>query len=125
MGDGTVSLLGFVLATVGILALAWWVSRWIAIHGASLPGASLPPGQERFRVVGQVPLGRGERLALVRFQDRCLLLGVTEHSITLLREVEADEAAEWLAESKRPPDFADLLGSVLRRRDASDTDSRQ
>ena len=118
MGGETVSLLGLVLATVGILAMAWWVSRWIAVHGV---GAAQGQGSERFRVVCQLALGRGERLALVRFQDRCLLLGVTEHSITLLRELEGDEAAEW--EAKRPPDFAEMLGGVLRRRDRpEDTD---
>ena len=67
-------------------------------------------------VLGQLYLGRNERLALVRFQDRCLLLGVTEHSITLL-ELDAEESAAYLAEAKEPPGFADILGGVLKNRE--------
>ena len=120
-GSGAGTLLGLTLATVLILVLAWAASRWIGLHGASLPGGGggFAPGGgggERFHVLALLPLGRNERLALVRFQDRCLLLGVTEHGITLLRELDGDEAAAWFREDSAPPGFAEILGHALNRK---------
>jgi flagellar biogenesis protein FliO len=46
------------------------------------------------------------------------LLGVTEHQITLLRELTGDEAAVWLTESEgvSAPGFLEVLGKSLRKK---------
>ena len=73
-------------------------------------------GGGTLRVLGQLGVGRSERLVLVQLDERCFLLGVTEHRITLLRELEGEEAAVWLSQSSPAPapGFAELLGKVMR-----------
>ena len=51
-GNGLISLLGMLAATVVILFLAWRASRWIAAHGVS----SGFGGTEKFRILYLLPL---------------------------------------------------------------------
>ncbi|MBE7009209.1 MAG: flagellar biosynthetic protein FliO [Ruminococcaceae bacterium] len=117
--DNVWSLLGVLAVVVLILYLAYAASKWIGTHG--VPGgapAVRPGGAGQFRILGQLPVGRNERLVLFRLDERCYLLGVTEHQITLLRELDGEEAAKWLAESEGAPapGFAEVLGSALRKK---------
>ena len=121
------SLLGMLLVVLLILGLAYVVTRWLGTayggkggrSGKALP-ASLRAGvPERFRVVAQIGLGRAERLVLARLGDRCFLLGVTEQGFTLLKELEGEEAQEWLREedpAAAPASFMDVLKDNLRKR---------
>ena len=102
------SALGMLFTTVLILILAYMTSRWIGTHGA--PGGSLWSGGEHFRVLARIGVGRNASLLVLYARGRCLLLGVTEHNITLLKEWEGEEADAWLSE---PPPDAGFLG-VLR-----------
>ena len=113
------SLLGVLAVVVLILYLAYIATKWIGTH--STPGGSgmlRVNGSDRFRVLGQLGVGRNERLVLVRLDERCYLLGVTEHQITLLREIDGDEAAAWLAQGEQPtaPSFTEILSQNLRKR---------
>ena len=113
------SLLGVLAVVVLILYLAYYATRWIGMHGAPGGGGAFRAGgAERFRILGQLGVGRNERLVLVQAGERCYLLGVTEHQITLLRELTGDEAAEWLAqsESASAPGFLEVLGDALRKK---------
>ncbi len=113
------SLLGVLAVVVLILYLAYFVTRWIGMHGVpGGAGAIRPDGAGRFRILGQLAVGRNERLVLVRLDERCYLLGVTEHQITLLRELDGEEAARWIAEGAvaPPPGFMEVLGETLRRK---------
>lgn len=115
------SLLGVLAAVVLILYLAYAATKWIGTH--SLPGgvgSLLASGAaERFRLLAQLGVGRNERLVLVRLEERCYLLGVTEHQITLLRELDGEEAARWLTQSERAPEasgFAEVLRRNMRKK---------
>jgi flagellar protein FliO/FliZ len=114
------ALLGVFAAVVLILYLAYAATKWIGTH--SLPGgpaAVRADAAGKFRILGQLGVGRNERLVLVRLDERCYLLGVTEHQITLLRELDGEEAAAWLAESPgvpAAPGFLETLGEALRKK---------
>ncbi|MBQ9647602.1 MAG: flagellar biosynthetic protein FliO [Oscillospiraceae bacterium] len=113
------SLLGVLAAVVLILYLAYAATKWIGTHSA--PGGSGPlhvGTNANFRILGQLGVGRNERLVLARLDERCYLLGVTEHQITLLRELDGDEAAAWLAQGEQPsaPGFAEILSKNLRKK---------
>lgn len=113
------SLLGMLAVAVLILVLAHLATKWIAAHGTGgFSGRALAGGSETFCVLGQISVGRNERIILMRLQERCYLLGVTEHSITLLKGLEGDEAKEWLTaeEKPAPPRFMDVLADNLRKR---------
>ena len=115
------SLLGMLAVVIGILVLAYFATRWIGTY--STRGAvrrNLSGGEGAFSVLAQLSVGRSERLLLVRLQDKCLLLGVTQNSITMLRELDETEAQAWLAEEdgKRSaaPSFVDVLKENLRKK---------
>ena len=120
MPESVFSLLGMLAIVVLILILAYWTTRWIGTRGMGGfgPGKTKAGGTGTFRVLGQLSIGRNERLVLVRLQDKCYLLGVTSGSVTLLRELEGDDAREWLSEegTPAPPDFLDVLKENLRKR---------
>ena len=110
LGHGVWSALGMLAVTVGILALAWQASRWI-----SGPSALTGRSGGRLRALDQLVLGRNERLVLVSVgEDCCLLLGVTERRITLLKAWEGDQP--WLAEETPPPGFLDMLQQAAKRK---------
>lgn len=112
------SLLGMLLAVAIILFLAWWVTSLVARQGVG--GLLAAPGG-RGKVFGgfgggelcvlrQIPIGRGERLVLVRLHERCLLLGVAQGGVSLLSELSEDEAAPWLEQPETAPiDFHKLM----------------
>ena len=111
--------IGMLAAAALILALAYWTTKWVASRGlGGFSAGSMSVGSARFHVLGQIGLGRGERLVLVRLEDRCYLLGVTSGSITLLKELEGDEAKSWLAEAEGNPSpgFLEILGESLRKK---------
>ena len=113
------ALLGVFAAVVLILYLAYATTKWIGTHGVPGGTASLRTGGAgELRLLAQLGVGRNERLVLVRLNERCFLLGVTEHQITLLRELDGEEAAEWLRESDSAsaPSFRTVLGDALRKK---------
>lgn len=75
-------LIGFLLTLIGI---AYWVRRW-ALGGIS--------GGQRVSVVARLPLPPKAMLYALRVGDLVLLLGVTEHTVTVLREY---SISEWEA----------------------------
>ena len=119
------SLLGMLLVVLLVLFLAYAATRWLGSSYGGGKGGRVSMGKvhaggsERFRVIAQIGLGRTERLVLACLGDRCYLLGVTEHGFTLLKELEGEEAQEWLREeetSAPPASFMDVLKENLRKR---------
>ena len=117
MGESIWSLLGMLSVAVAILLLAYWTTRWLAAGGGGAfrsgvrEGAAAGSGS--FRIAGQCSLGRNERLVLLRFPETWCLLGVTEHTITVLREWKAEE--DWDAETAAPPAFLEVLRRNLKK----------
>ncbi len=114
------SLLGVLAVVVLILYFAYAATKWIGTH--SVPGGSgtlRAAGAGELRLLAQLGVGRNERLVLVKLSRRCFLLGVTEHSVTLLRELDDEEAAPWLAQGEgapAAPGFMEVLSETLRRK---------
>ncbi len=114
------SLLGVLAVVILILYMAYLTTKWIGTHSTQGgAGGLLASGSGSFRLIGQLAVGRSERLVLVRLSQRCYLLGVTEHQITLLRELDGDEAAEWIEKSENTapvPGFREVLSQTLRKK---------
>ena len=114
------TLIGALAAVAAVLALAWIATRCLAMR---LPAARFSAaGAGRLRLVerlplGRLPLGREEYLAVVRAGETVLLLGVSAGQITLLKELSADEAAQWTAEpaGAQPMPFREALRQVLQK----------
>ncbi len=78
-------------------ALVWALRKSKRFNFIPRPGAFPRDG---LRIESQLPLGPRKGLVVVRFLEKRLLLGVTEHNITLLQEVE---------DSNDSTDFQSLL----------------
>lgn len=113
------TLLGMLLTVALVLLLAWLVTRYLAGRGA---GWNLPLGKKaQMKILEQLPLGRDQRLVLVRVGERVFLLGITPKDISKLDELSEEEAARWAEENgdgsaERPAaGFRELLQETLKR----------
>lgn len=103
----------FVLAFAGVLLLAAWVSRWLAIQSRGARGSAVT-------VVGAVGLGGPRQVCAVRIGRRVLVLGLSDKQVQLLCEIaDPAEIAEILGPSTPPAGgalpFARALESALAR----------
>ena len=119
-GNPFVSLLGMLVLIAAILFLAWWATKQIAQRpGLQGFGGRLPNGD--MSVLAQIPLGREQRLVVVECAARYFLLGVTEHNISMLSELDEESVQQWRQEqdeSSAPvsmQSFSTLLQNKLRR----------
>lgn len=91
------STLGYLLSLLAVFAvvlvMAYLVSRFLAGHFAKATGAS--GGQ----LLAHLPLGPNRSVCIVELAERVFVLGVTEHSITLLREITDPDEIERLHRS--------------------------
>lgn len=103
-------LLAMLAGIIAILVLAYFATRVIGRYGAGMVGA---PRTEELCVLRQIPVGRAERLVLVRVHQKCLLLGVAQGGVNVLRELSEEESAKWL-ETPAPSGGMDFL-TALRK----------
>lgn len=74
-----------------------------------LPGATRSGGERMdLRVMAQLNVGSRQRVAVIRVQDRTLVIGITEGSINTLAELDPAQPAAQ-KEADDPKIFADLL----------------
>ncbi|OIQ50401.1 flagellar biosynthesis protein FliO [Pseudodesulfovibrio hydrargyri] len=86
MGSGTTILTtaGYLFLLLGVIFLAYWLLKRFGV-----PGALTSSGPGAPKLVNRLMLGNRQSVAVVRYRDKDLLLGVTEHNVTLLAEEEA------------------------------------
>ncbi len=97
-----------VLALACIVGLIFGV---VFVLKRFLPGATRAANERvDMYMVGQLPLGSRQRIAVVRVHDRTLVLGISEASINTLAELTPKPAAgQDQKEADDPKIFADLL----------------
>ncbi len=87
----SIGILLFLLAALWLLV--WFVRKYGRFNFIPRPG-DFPHGG--LRLEAQLPLGPKKGLAVVRFLDKRLLVGITEQQITLLQEVkDNDESMDF------------------------------
>ena len=77
-------VLGLLLIIAGTLK-----KRGIAVGGGGLGKGSRSSAQFDLEILTRKPLGRSAQLAVVRTADKTLVLGITEHQITMLTEIDS------------------------------------
>jgi flagellar biosynthetic protein FliO len=117
--DAVLSLLWVVICVAVVLALAYWVTKYVALHGRAGVYNKTENGGE-FVLLSRLALGKDQQLAVVRVGERCYLLGVTAAQITLLAELTPEEAASWQSAHDAPPaqtpvEFGRLLRGSLQQ----------
>ncbi len=126
MIEGSVvgTLLRLVLSLAAVLTLMVFLARYLSKRqngGGSGIGAS--PRRKRgllLEVVTRQGLSRGSSLAVVRVSGQLLLLGVTESTVSVLRELDdveelAPEAIAEPASFSAPAVASELVGSAVEK----------
>ena len=101
-GTTILTTAGYLCLLLGVIFLAYWLLKRFGV-----PGALTGSGPDGPKLVNRLMLGNRQSLTVVRFRDKDLLLGVTEHNVTLLAEEEA-------APEKEPVERKSFA-SVLKR----------
>jgi len=84
MPDGPLLFLRVLLALVCVVALIWWIGK-----RAGAAGGRRRPEGPAVSVVGRQSLGRHAGVAVVAVGERRLLVGVSEHGVSMLTELDA------------------------------------
>ncbi len=127
-GSSTLSTFFYILSIVVVflfvLAGAYFVSKYLGgkMGTGGLFGAP--------NILGGMPLGQNKSLLFVKLLDTVLVLGVTEHNITLLKEISDEEDIErikndftkksqntslFTSQSQSLHDVRHKLGPILRK----------
>ena len=106
-----IALLWALLVTALVLVLAYWFTRHVV---GRMAGGGLTRGR-RIQVLEQVPLGKEQRLLLVRMGERLYFLAAAPGGVTILRELTEEEAAEWPSQEPAAPALPDSFSQALRR----------
>jgi flagellar protein FliO/FliZ len=101
-GTTILTTAGYLFLLLGVIFLAYWLLKRFGV-----PGALTSSGPNGPKLVNRLMLGNRQSVAVVRYRDKDLLLGVTEHNVTLLAEEEA------APETERPE--RKTFASVLKR----------
>lgn len=91
--DTSFSWGGYFSALAGmffLLGMLWFALRFMKNRG----GLRFFGSTENLQVEGRYPLGPKKHLLVVRFMDKRLLIGVTDHHISYLTEADATEFAD-------------------------------
>lgn len=104
---------GYLCLILGVIFLAFWLLRRYGPYGASPTGG----GKYTPTLLGRLLLGNRQQVAVVRFQEKILVLGVTEERINLLTETGVEQEDEE-EDSSLAMNFAGLL---KRKIDGSDS----
>ena len=110
------SLLWLLVCVLVIVVLAYLFTKHVAGRGGML---GLSGGNERFKVLARLPLGRDQSVALVQAGERYLLLGVAPSGLSLVAELTKEEAEAMCAppaDQPAPPSFSEALRTVLKQK---------
>lgn len=95
------TLASLLLVIMLILVLAWLLKR------LRLPAIQ---GDSNMKIVKQLTVGQKERILLVQVGEEQLLLGVTQHNISLLNKLDQPLPEPVVTR----PEFATQLGKILK-----------
>lgn len=111
-----IPLLWALLVTATVLALAYWFTRCVV---GRMAGGTLV-GNRRMVVLEQIPVGKEQKLLLVRLGEQVYFLAVTPGGATVLRELTKEESDAWLSQERasRPAaeSFTKTLSQLLEQR---------
>jgi len=80
-----------------------------------LSGRTLPAGDSMIKVVGKTYLTAKQSLFVVKLGVSYAVLGVSENSVNLIKELTAEEAQALQPQADKPRGFQQILKSVLKK----------
>lgn len=102
-------LVYFLFILVGVVFLAYFVSKWLSKKYASNGQAT-----KHLKVVDRLVLGQDRALYIVKVGEKAMLLGVTQHSIEKLDDIAIEDLPEKMQSQSGGSSFADTLKTTLK-----------
>ncbi len=87
-GTTILTTAGYLFLLLGVIFLAYYLLKRLGVPAAFTSGQNGP------RLISRLMLGNRQSVAVVRYRDKDLLLGVTDNGISLLSEEEADNSQQ-------------------------------
>jgi len=87
-GTTILTTAGYLFLLLGAIFLAYYLLKRFGVPNAFISGQNGP------RLISRLMLGNRQSVAVVRYRNKDLLLGVTDNGISLLSEEEADDSQE-------------------------------
>ena len=118
-GNPWLSILWMLFCVVLITGAAYWFTRRVVGRGGL---GALGKGRGRqMELLDQLPVGREQRLVMVRAGERFFLLGITAGEISALAEFTEEEAAAWREAPETrsgtgTPGFREALQKMLEQK---------
>ena len=120
----TLILFARLLLSLGIvIGLMWIAANVLRKRGFAGTTSRRGPRGPQLELVARKPLGRNASIAVVRVGDRSLVVGVTDHQVTNLGEVDdtgidLDEDSTWTVSSgpNGPPSAWKTMLDQMRNR---------
>jgi len=116
MLEGVATAIGTLFIIVIILYLAYVCTKYI---GKSARLRQFGGSSRHIAVIDQMILGQDSSVAIVKVQDRVLLLGITSDQISLLTELEDDGSftfPEMGTTAGQGIDFKDIIDKIRDRK---------
>ena len=89
--EDLLSLLGILAVMAGILAGAYYFTRWAGRGLGTLPGM----GSQNLRVLDRISLGRDQSMLVVRANKRYFLVGAAPSGDSSASRLTPEEGAAW------------------------------
>ncbi len=115
--DNILSLMGLLICVLVVIVLAYLFTKYVAGRNGSFLGVG--GGNDRFKVLIRLSLGRDQSLVLVQAGERYLLLGVAPSGVSLVAELTQEESQALYAppsDQPAPPSFGEALRTVLKQK---------
>ncbi len=111
--DSAIELVTVLLIFVFVLALTYFVTRWIAGYQRTMTSKG------NLSLVESIRISNNQFIHIVRAgKDRYLVIGVGKEGMTLLADLTGDELREPLQETGRAPagkSFSDILEGFKKK----------
>ncbi|SOB58612.1 Flagellar protein [Pseudodesulfovibrio profundus] len=85
-GSTILVTLGYLCLLLGVIFFAYWLLKRLGFGGMGVHRGKGAP-----QLLTRLMLGNRQSVAVIRYRDKDMVLGVTEDNITLLKEFEADD----------------------------------
>ncbi len=108
------TLLGVIVAVIGVLTLSYVVSKRI---GQGMMGSYGPSGM---KVVSRLVVGQDKSIVIINIGAKFYLIGISNDNINLLREIPPEDIKDIPSEgnkiSEGLPQFKDFFSDILRKK---------
>lgn len=116
MLKATVPMLIAIIAVFAVIYLSYVFSKYLAVGAGKMSGAKY------MRVVDRLVLGQDKMMAIVQIGPAYYLAGVTEQSVQILKELDAEDLIEMTGTQERFTDaltgnFKDTLGKYMGKKE--------